>query len=116
MNEAPPIRGSAGGTEATPRAADQRQRIIDRLKRGQASNSELSEIAQRFGALIHELRAAGHRINIIHRDHCGKVVYALDAEERSHTCFRILDECKGRYGISLVCSECGRFYGYVRER
>lgn len=53
-------------------------RILERLRRGPATNVELSEIAFRYSARIHELRAAGNDIVILERDHeTGAVLYGL---------------------------------------
>lgn len=52
--------------------------ILERLRQGPASNVELMQIAQRFGARLHELRACGHVIEIVDRDRAtGHVVYQL---------------------------------------
>lgn len=40
----------------------QRQAILDRLRRGPATNLELNQIAFRYSARLHELRQAGHSI------------------------------------------------------
>jgi hypothetical protein len=52
--------------------------ILERLRRGPATNIELSAIALRFTARIHELRAAGYQISILERDRdSGVVLYGL---------------------------------------
>lgn len=38
------------------------EKILDRLRRGPATNAELSEIALRFGARLYDLRHDGHTI------------------------------------------------------
>ena len=43
-------------------------RILDRLRRGPVTNSELASIAIRYSARIHELRRCGHTIEIVERN------------------------------------------------
>ena len=63
---------------AKPRLGRQQQAILERLRRGPATNTELSQIAQRFSARIGELRAAGYDIRRTHDDHeRGVYVYEL---------------------------------------
>lgn len=61
------------------RLAGNCQAIIERLRRGPATNGELSQVGGlRFGGRLFELRKAGHDIRIVDRDHdSGKVVYQL---------------------------------------
>lgn len=60
------------------RFSRQQTELIERLKRGPATNAELIRIAQRFGARFHELRKRGYRIEEKHRDHkTGLVTYEL---------------------------------------
>lgn len=67
-------------TAEEPRLSRQCRAILDRLKAGPATNADLVTIAQRFGARIHDLRAAGHTIEITHRDHeTGITTYSLEA-------------------------------------
>jgi hypothetical protein len=47
---------------AKPRFTRQHQAILDRLEQGPATNTELVQIAQRFGARVKELRDAGYVI------------------------------------------------------
>ena len=54
---------------AKPRLGRQQQAILERLRRGPATNNELVQIAQRFGGRIGELRAAGYDIRRTHDDH-----------------------------------------------
>jgi hypothetical protein len=56
--------------------------ILKALSTGPKTNRELNEIAFRYSARIHELRKAGHNIQIIseYRD-TGLVVYALMPSE-----------------------------------
>lgn len=64
------------------RLQTQSARILQRLREGPASNQELSAIALRFGARLHDLRKAGYAVSVIERDHAsGKVVYALEPAE-----------------------------------
>lgn len=44
------------------RFKNQRQEILTRLRRGPATNAELSEIALRFGARLYDLRRDGYAI------------------------------------------------------
>jgi hypothetical protein len=53
-----------------------RTRILDRLTKGPATNTQLSKIALRFGARIFELRKAGHNITSSPREG-GVVIYTL---------------------------------------
>jgi len=56
----------------------QQDAIIERLRKGPATNAELVQIAIRFTARIHELRKAGYDIEIVKKDHeSGLVWYAL---------------------------------------
>ena len=48
--------------EAKPRLSRQCREIVALLERGPATNRELSQIAQRFGARLKDLRAAGYVI------------------------------------------------------
>lgn len=72
----PKVRGSV----EEPRLTNQCQLILARLKQGPASNTELANIATRFGARVHDLRSAGYNIVITHRDRrSGLTFYALEA-------------------------------------
>ena len=53
---------------AKPRLGRQQRAILDRLRRGPATNTELVQIAQRFGGRIGELRAAGYDIRRTYDD------------------------------------------------
>ena len=60
------------------RLTGQRAKIIERLKSGPASNAELTQIAMRFTARIHELRKCGYDIRIVRQDRdSGLVWYEL---------------------------------------
>lgn len=61
-----------------PRLSRQSQQILALLRQGQKTNGDLARVTARFGARIFDLRAAGHRIEIVSRDRkTGVVVYAL---------------------------------------
>jgi hypothetical protein len=62
-----------------PRLSRQCIEIHERLKLGPATNADLSQIAQRFSARLGELKAAGIRWSIVHRDRDrGVNTYALE--------------------------------------
>jgi hypothetical protein len=66
---------------AVPRLGRQHAAILERLRRGPATNHQLSQIGLRFGGRIHELRRAGHNIETFDRDHeTGVVWYRLNDE------------------------------------
>lgn len=66
-----------------PRLSRQSRQILERLSKGPAINTELMEIAQRFGARIHDIRKAGYRVEIIWRDNeKGLVCYELKKEQQ----------------------------------
>jgi hypothetical protein len=48
-----------------PRLSGQRLRILERLRRGPATNRELNAICLRFGSRLMELRDLGHQIRTI---------------------------------------------------
>ena len=63
---------------AKPRLGRQQWAILERLRRGPATNTELSQIAQRFSARIGELRDAGYNIQRTYDDdRRGVYVYEL---------------------------------------
>lgn len=63
------------------RLSGQCEQILARLRRGAATNLELSEIAMRFSARIFDLRKQGYRIEITSRDtDTGAVIYELLGE------------------------------------
>ena len=75
----PPQDPRVRGTVEEPRLSRQSQAILDRLRERPASNADLMLIAQRFGARVHDLRAAGFDIQITDRDReTGLVWYALE--------------------------------------
>ena len=53
----------------------QQAAIVDRLRQGPATNAELVQIAIRFTARIHELRKAGHDIQIVRQDRDSGLVW-----------------------------------------
>ena len=60
------------------RLTGQRAKIIERLQSGPATNAELTQIAMRFTARIHELRKCGYDIRIVRQDRdSGLVWYEL---------------------------------------
>lgn len=65
--------------EARPRLQRACLRILARLQVGPATNMQLLQIGgMRFGARLHELKAAGHTVRIVEEDHVtGRVVYEL---------------------------------------
>ena len=67
---------------AKPRLGRQQRAILERLRRGPATNTELSQIAQRFSARIGELRDAGYDIRRTHDDH-ERGVYVYELVERA---------------------------------
>ena len=63
---------------AKPRLGRQQWAILERLRRGPTTNTELSQIAQRFSARIGELRDAGYNIQRTYDDdRRGVYVYEL---------------------------------------
>lgn len=77
---APPAPDYVGGCNSTVEiediaaCQDQKRRILERLREGPATNSELVKIAERLSARILELRKAGHVINREPLKRDGKVV------------------------------------------
>ncbi len=63
------------------RLSKQCQAILDRLRRGRASNVELSQIALKYTSRISDLRKAGHNVVCVsrHRE-SGLTYYALRGE------------------------------------
>lgn len=61
-----------------PRLSRQCRAILERLRRGTATNSELSTISLKYTSRISELREAGYNVRVVERDHVtGRVVYRL---------------------------------------
>lgn len=64
--------------EEARRLEGQSQRIIERLRQGDATNDELAAIARKYTSRISDCRKAGFEITIISRDRAsGVVVYRL---------------------------------------
>jgi hypothetical protein len=73
-----PVDPRVKGSVEEPRLSRQSLEMLARLKEGPATNAQLTTIAQRFGARIHDLRAAGFQVEITHRDReTGLTTYAL---------------------------------------
>lgn len=65
------------------RLSAQCEQILARLKRGPASNTELSAIAMRYSARIFDLRRRGYKIEITARDtDTGAVTYELTGGDK----------------------------------
>jgi hypothetical protein len=61
-----------------PRLGRQCRAIVDRLRRGRATNAELAGMALKFTGRISDCRAAGYDIRVVSRDYTtGVVWYAL---------------------------------------
>lgn len=64
-----------------PRLSEQARRVLDRLRRGPATNAELAGIANRFGARLYDLRRSGFTITTSEaKDGSGLVWYRLTGE------------------------------------
>lgn len=64
--------------DETARLSRQCQQILDRLRKGQASNRELAGYALKYTGRVSELREAGHDIQVVSRDRkTGLTYYAL---------------------------------------
>jgi hypothetical protein len=63
---------------AVARLSAQSAAVLERLRRGPATNTELAAITHRFGARLYDCRKAGYDIRITANDHAtGLVTYAL---------------------------------------
>ena len=61
------------------RLSRQCQAILERLRAGRASNDELSRIARKYTGRISDLRAAGHKVKLVERNHeTGLTFYELE--------------------------------------
>jgi hypothetical protein len=61
-----------------PRISRQCRLIVDRLRRGRATNAELAVIALKYSGRISEIRQAGYDVRCVSHDHAtGVAVYAL---------------------------------------
>lgn len=66
-----------------PRLSRQNQAILERLRRGSATNDELIRIARKYTARISDLRAAGYDVRLVEHDHVtGITRYQLFEEPR----------------------------------
>jgi hypothetical protein len=74
---------------AVPRVSRQCSLILDRLRRGRATNAELAGIALKYTGRLSDTRAAGYDVRCVSHDHAtGVAVYALfedDAEVSGRT-------------------------------
>lgn len=65
-----------------PRLSAQCRAILDRLRKGPATNTELSGIALKYTGRISDLRAAGYEVKIVARDlTSGLVTYKLTRDQ-----------------------------------
>jgi hypothetical protein len=79
----PPQEAARGPGGRRPADLDnQRARILERLRRGPATNMELAyTVSPRFGARLMELRKAGYRIRTVCESHeDGRWRYELEGE------------------------------------
>lgn len=61
-----------------PRLSGQNQAILERLRRGPATNRQLMSIALNYRARISDLRAHGYDVQVAERDHkTGYTLYEL---------------------------------------
>lgn len=59
--------------------------ILDRLRQGPATNTELASIALKYTSRISDLRAAGIDVSMIDHNHASGITrYALTQETTSH--------------------------------
>jgi hypothetical protein len=64
--------------EERPRLTGQNATILERLRRGTATNRELAEIALKYSGRISDLRAAGYNVQVVSRDYkTGLTMYEL---------------------------------------
>lgn len=64
--------------ESNARVPSQRERILARLRLGDATNAELSELSLKYTGRISDLRALGYDIKVVEHDReNGRVVYRL---------------------------------------
>lgn len=83
VNAAPPkARANRSVPKAArPRVESQAARVLALLRGGRTSVSELKAVASQYNARIHELRAAGYRIeNVAQNKTTGESWYELRAE------------------------------------
>jgi hypothetical protein len=66
-----------------PRLSRQNQAILERLRRGTATNDELARLARKYTSRVSDLRAAGYDVRMIEHDHVtGITRYQLIGEPR----------------------------------
>ena len=64
--------------EERPRLTGQNQAILERLRRGPATNFELAEISLKYTSRISDVRAAGYTVVVVDRDRAtGRTMYEL---------------------------------------
>ena len=63
-----------------PRLSGQNLAVLERLRRGPATNRELSEIALKYTSRISDLRAVGFRIACFEEREAGLATYRLEHE------------------------------------
>lgn len=64
-----------------PRLSGQRQAILDRLRRGPATNKELAMLSLKYTGRISDLRKSGYDVRLLSQDRAtGVSVYVLEAE------------------------------------
>lgn len=51
-----------------PRLSRQNQAILERLRRGPATNDELAKLARKYTSRVSDLRAAGYDVRLIDHD------------------------------------------------
>jgi len=68
-------------TDEQTRRRSAKVRVLDALRRGPQTNVDLNAICYRYGARIHELRAAGY---VITRTPAGRGVFVYRVERREH--------------------------------
>lgn len=65
-------------SDEKPRLGGQNARILERLRKGPATNAELAAISLKYTARISDLRHAGYDVRVIHHDRTtGVAVYQL---------------------------------------
>lgn len=68
--------------EERPRLTGQNQAILERLRRGPATNFELAEISLKYTSRISDVRAAGYTVVVVDRDRAtGRTMYELMQKE-----------------------------------
>lgn len=68
--------------EERPRLTGQNQAILERLRRGPATNRELAAISLKYTSRTSDLRAAGYNVVVVSRDRAtGLTMYELINKE-----------------------------------